>query len=366
MKKRRVAALFLAAVMCGGLTACGSGSEAETTAAAAAAETQAAEAPEENSEEAAGEEAAPAGEQVILTWAEVNPIDSLDGQLAEFFRDKVAELSGNTIAIDIQASGVLGAESDVLDGITAGGGTVDMARISVFSLTNYGTELSVLPSVPFIFESRDHYWKFAESEIGQQILDEPSQLGLGVKGLFFVEEGFRNFFTKEEVTDISGMNGLKIRVSTDPILTGVVEQLGASPTVISFTELYSSLQTGVVDGADQPTALYESNAFNEVAPYLIEDEHTMSASEVIITEEAWNSLSADQQNAILEAGKQTSEYCKELSGQVEEESKARLIEKGVTFVEIEDKSPWREACEGIISEYTAGHEAEYQQILDLN
>ena len=114
-------------------------------------------------------------------------------------------------------------------------------------------------------------------------MDEPSQLGLGVKGLFFVEEGFRNFFTKEEVTDISGMNGLKIRVSTDPILTGVVEQLGASPTVISFTELYSSLQTGVVDGADQPTALYESNAFNEVAPYLIEDEHTMSASEVIIT-----------------------------------------------------------------------------------
>ena len=177
-EKKRVAALFLAAVMCGGLTACGSGSEAETTAAAAAAETQAAEAPEENSEEAAGEEAAPAGEQVILTWAEVNPIDSLDGQLAEFFRDKVAELSGNTIAIDIQASGVLGAESDVLDGMTAGGGTVDMARISVFSLTNYGTELSVLPSVPFIFESRDHYWKFAESEIGQQILDEPSQLAL--------------------------------------------------------------------------------------------------------------------------------------------------------------------------------------------
>ena len=199
MKKRRVAALFLAAVMCGGLMACSSGSEAETTAAAAAAETQAAEAPAENSEEAAGEEAAPAGEQVILTWAEVNPIDSLDGQLAEFFRDKVAELSGNTIAIDIQASGVLGAESDVLDGMTAGGGTVDMARISVFSLTNYGTELSVLPSVPFIFESRDHYWKFAESEIGQQILDEPSQLGLGVKGLFFVEEGFRNFFTKEEI-----------------------------------------------------------------------------------------------------------------------------------------------------------------------
>lgn len=365
MKKRRWTALALVAVMCGSLTACGSGSEGET-AAASSAGTQAEAQTDAPAESEAEEETAPAGEQVVLTWAEVNPIDSIDGQLATYFKDKVEELSGGTVSIDIQASGVLGAESDVLDGMTAGGGTVDMARISIFALTNYGTELSVLPSVPFIFESRDHYWKFAESDIGQQVLDEPSQMGLGVKGLFFIEEGFRNFFTKEEVTDAAGMNGLKIRVSSDPILIGVVEGLGATPTVISFTELYSSLQTGVVDGADQPTALYESNAFNEVAPYLIEDEHTMSASEVIITEESWNSLTEEQQNAIVEAGKQTSEYCKALSEQMEEESKARLIEKGVTFIEVEDKAPWREACEGIISEYTAGHEAEYQQILDLN
>ena len=75
-----------------------------------------------------------------------------------------------------------------------------------------------------------------------------------------MEEGFRHFFFNAEIKGIEDLKGKKIRVSSDPILTGVVDQLGASPTVISFNELYSSLQSGVVDGADQPTALYESNA----------------------------------------------------------------------------------------------------------
>ena len=135
-------------------------------------------------------------------------------------------------------------------------------------------------------------------------------------------------------------------------------------TIVSFSELYSSLQSGVVDGADQPVALYESNAFNEVAPCLVRDGHTMSASEVIITESAWNELSDEQKAAIKEAGEATSEYCKEMSQQVEDECVARLTEKGVTIVEVADKTPWQEACKDVISQYTEGLEAEYQQILD--
>ena len=120
-----------------------------------------------------------------------------------------------------------------------------------------------------------------------------------------------------------------------------------------------------MDGADQPTALYESNAFNEVAPYLIEDGHTMSASEVIITEDAWNKLSDGQKAAVSEAGKAAGQYCRELSSKIEEESKERLKEKGVTFIEVADKQPWKDACQSIISEYTAGYENEYKQIVNL-
>lgn len=345
MKLKNIMSIMLAVSLAGGLAACGSGNKSENTQGTQAGKTEAA--------------------SVILTYAEVNPADSLDGQVGSYFKEQVESLSNGSVAIDIQASGVLGAENDVLDNMTTGGGTVDMARISCFALTNYGGKLSALPSVPFTFDNRQHYWKFTESELGQKILDEPAQLGLGVKGLFFMEEGFRHFFFNKEIMGVEDLKGKKIRVSSDPILTGVVEQLEASPTVISFNELYSSLQSGVVDGADQPTALYESNAFNEVAPYLIEDGHTMSASEVIITEDAWNKLSDDQKEAVTKAGEATSKYCKELSGKLEDESKKRLQEKGVTFIEVTDKQPWKDACENIISKYTEGYENEYKQMTDL-
>ncbi len=348
MKLRKVMALVLAAAVTASMTACGGGSGDATTAA--------------GGERA--EAAAPAKDAVVLTYAEVNPNESLDGKVANYFKEKVAELSDGSVVIDIQTSGVLGAENDVLDNMTTGGGTVDMARISCFALTNYGAKLSALPSIPFTFNNREHYWNYTETEIGQKILDEPAELGLGVKGLFFVEEGFRDFFLKDTIDGIEGMKGKKIRVSSDPILTAVVEQLGANPTVVSFSELYSSLQSGVVDGADQPVALYESNAFNEVAPCLVRDGHTMSASEVIITEAAWNELSEEQKKALEEAGKATSAYCKEQSQLIEDECIARLTEKGVSFVEVTDKTPWQEACKDVIAEYTKGLEAEYQQILD--
>ncbi len=353
MKLRNIAGLVMVTVMAGSLAACGGGQAAATGTSAA--------------EKAGGQESATEtkDEQVILTLAEVNPAESLDGQVLQYFKEQAEELSGGTVLIDIQASGVLGAENDVLDSMTAGGGTIAMARISSFALTNYGAKLSSLPSIPYTFNDREHYWKYAESEIGQRILDEPAEMGLGVKGLFFVEEGFRNFFVKDEISGIDGMKNKKIRVSSDPILTAVVEQVGANPTVVSFSELYSSLQSGVVDGADQPVVTYESNAFNEVAPYMLEDGHTMSASEVIITEEAWNRLSDAQKTAVEEAGKAASAYCKELSAKTEEECKARLVEKGVTFVAVADKTPWQEACADVIAQYTEGLEDEYQQILDL-
>ena len=94
-----------------------------------------------------------------------------------------------------------------------------------------------------------------------------------------------------------------------------------------------------------------SNAFNEVAPYLIEDGHTMSASEVIITEDAWNKLSDGQKAAVSEAGKAAGQYCRELSSKIEEESKERLKEKGVTFIEVADKQPWKDACQSIMLQH---------------
>lgn len=351
---KKLTALLLALVLTCGLAACGGGSaESSGSSSGSGGST----APTTGS--------SPVSEGVIvLTYAEVNPIDSTDGGWAKYFKEQVESLTHGTVMIDIQASGVLGAESDVLDGMISGGGTVDLARVSCYAMSTYGCNKSALLGLPFVFESREHFWNFVNSDLGDELKAEPTQANLNVTALYYLEDGFRSFFFKNPVSDIADMSGKKLRVSTDQIMTGLVNGLGASPTVVSFNELYTSLQSGVVDGAEQPIAPYESNAFNEVAPYVILDEHTLATSYIVISDDSIAKLSDEQYAAIQQAGKATEQYCQQEAEKFDQECMARLTEKGVTFVEVPDKSPWRNACSEVISQFTNGLETTYQGILD--
>lgn len=377
MKKRWLSTALCAAMAAGTLAGCGLKTPETTTAAPAATEAAKEETKaEEKTEAAEGEtkaEAAASGKydtanmpEVTLVYAEVNPLDTIVGQMATDFKEKVEELSDGKMTIDVQASGVLGSENDVLDTMLGGGGTIDISRISAFALTSYGAEKSVLLSIPYTFANRDHFWKFVDSDMAPEFLMEPHDNGLGVRGLFYGEEGFRHFFTVKEVKGLEDLKGMKLRVSNDPIMNGMVEGLGASPTVVSFNELYSALQTGVVDGAEQPIANYESNAFPEVAPNLILDGHTLGAIQVIITDEAWDKLTEDQQKVLVEAGKVASEHNRTISEEAENKVLEQLKADGVNVVEVPDMKPWQDACKDIIESSTKDQAELYQKLLDLN
>lgn len=302
---------------------------------------------------------------VTLTYSEVNPLDTIVGKTGQFFKEKVEELTGGSVIINIQHSGVLGTEAQVLDGILSGSGTVDIGRFSAFQFTAYGCNKAKLLSIPYTFVSREHFWNFANSELAADFLAEPQTVGLPLRGICYGEEGFRHFFFRNEVTDINSLKEMKIRVSEDPVMTGMVKNLGANPTVVSFTELYSALQTGVVDGAEQPIANYRSNAFPEVAPYLMLDGHTLGAIQIVITDMAWAKLTEEQQAAIMEAGKLTQAYNAELSASEEARVLEQLKADGVHIIEVEDKAPWVEACKETIEKNTADQAELYQQIVNM-
>lgn len=380
--KKKVISMALCAAMVSALAGCGLKAPDEPTTAAqtTAAQTEAqaqTDAKAETDAQAetkaeAGSEAAPAGAydtanmpEVTLIYAEVNPLDSIVGQMASDFKSKAEELSDGKITIDVQASGVLGSENDVLDAMLGGGGTIDMSRISAFALTSYGGQKSMLLSLPYTFVSRDHFWNFANCDLAQDFLMESQENGSGVRGLFYGEEGFRHFFTKDAITGIEDLKGMKLRVSNDPVMNGLVEGLGASPTVVSFGELYSALQTGVVDGAEQPIANYKSNAFQEVAPTMILDGHTLGAVQVIITDEAWGKLTEDQQAILMEAGAYASAQNRANSENKEKEVLDGLKAEGINIVEVSDITPWQEATKKVIEDNTKGYEDLYQSILDL-
>lgn len=301
---------------------------------------------------------------VTLVYAEVNPLDTIVGQTGVAFQKKVEELTGGSVTIDIQPEGVLGSENEVLSSMLAGGDVIDLARISAFALTSYGAEKSKLLSIPFTFESREHFWSFVNSDLAAEFLNEPQEIGLCVRGLFYGEEGFRHFFTVEPVSSVEDLAGQKLRVSDDPIMTDLITALGATPTLVSMNDLYLALETGVVDGAEQPIVNYRSNAFQEVASNLILDGHTLGAVQVVITDQAWEKLTPRQQEAVQEAAAYAQDFNASLSAQEEAEVLAELEASGVNVVEVPDKTPWVEACREVIEANTADQTRLYQQVLD--
>ena len=307
-----------------------------------------------------------AEDPVTLTYAEVNPLDgTIVGEMAKAFKAKVEELSGGSVVIDIQAGGVLGSEDQILDNLLMGGNISDISRISAFALTQYGCEKASLLSIPYTFVNEQHIWNIAASDLAQEILAESQEIGLPLRGICYGEEGFRHFFFKNEVKGLEDLKGLKIRVSSDPVMTGMVSNLGASATTVAFTELYSALNTGVVDGAEQPTANYRSNAFQEVAPYLLLDGHTLGALQIIITDNGWAKLNEEQQGWIMEAAKYASQVCREKVAEIEAQTFELLRQDGATIIEVEDKAPWVEACQPTIKANTEKLADLYQQLLDM-
>ena len=339
------------------LTACGGSSNSAASTSTAASSTAAS---------AAGDATAAANDpKVTLVYAEVNPLDTIVGQTGSHFKEKVEELSGGSVVVDVQASGVLGSENDVLDAILGGSTSIDISRISAFALTSYGCNKSKLLSIPFTFNNRAHFWNFANSDLAPEFLNEPQELGLPVRGLFYGEEGFRHFFTVKPVAAIGDLKGMKLRVSNDPVMNGMVEGLGANPTVVAFGELYSALQTGVVDGAEQPIANYKSNAFPEVANNLILDGHTLGAVQAVITDNAWGKLTANQQAAVMAAAADTQKFNADLSETAENKVLDELRSSGCNVVDVDDKTPWQEACAKVIKDNTSDQAELYQKLLDM-
>jgi len=305
-------------------------------------------------------------EKITLVYAEVNPLNTIAGQTAKAFKEKVEELSKGTIVIDVQHSAVLGSENEVLEAILEDSGMIDMARISAFALTNYGGEKSKLLSLPYTFASREHFWKFATSDLAGEFLLEPYENGSNVRGLFYGEEGFRHFFSTEPLENIEDLQGMSIRVSEDPVMVRLVECLGANPKEVPFGDLYTALSRSEVNAAEQPLSNYQSNAFDEVAGNVILDGHTLGAIQVVIADSAWKKLTTEQQDILIQAGAYASEVNHTISQQMEAEVLKELVEAGCNIVEVSDTKVWAQAVEPLIEEQTKGLEEVYQQILDMN
>lgn len=297
--------------------------------------------------------------------AEVNPDTSISGQMDTVFKQKVEELSKGQIKINLVYFGILGDEEHVLDLMAGTNSFVQITRVSTFSIAKRGADRTSLLSIPYTFENREHFWNFARSPLAEDFLTEPYKKGLKLRGLFFSEEGFRNFFGVQPINSVEDLKGQTIRISVDSNMADAAVAFGAYPVTLPFSSIYTALQTGKCSIAEQPVTNYKENFFGKVARYMIRDEHTLGITEVVIKADIWDFLTKEQREILLTAGRYASEHCKRISEITEAKALDELRNDRCVITDVLNKAPWKQACADTIKKAAAKYPKLYQQIIDM-
>lgn len=268
----------------------------------------------------------------------------------KLFKKTVEEKSGNQMTVEIHSGSTLGDVKQMMQNAQLG--AIEMCMTAPANLADNGVKSFQVLNLPYIFDGFEHSWNVLDGEIGQELLADISNQGLKLIGIGYYKDGARNFFTsKKPVRTLEDMKGLKVRVQPNEIDTEMALALGASPTPISFAELYSSLQSGVVEGAENPTEGFYNGKYFEVCRYLTIDEHTNPPVVVIFSETIWNKMSDAEKEIITSSWSIAQEYNKNSVGAREAEVYEALEQEGVEIIQIEDKEKWAEAMKPVYEKF---------------
>ncbi|MDC6386886.1 TRAP transporter substrate-binding protein [Flagellimonas taeanensis] len=260
--------------------------------------------------------------------------------------EDLEKLSGGKMSIKIYPNQQLGSERESLELLQIG--SLDMTKVSVGVLENFAPDMKVF-GIPFLFRDKQHSFSVLDGPIGKKLLKEGEKFWL--KGLCYYDAGSRSFYTKDkQVTTPDDLKGLKIRVMESATAMDMVRSLGGAPTPISWGELYTSLQQGVVDGAENnPPSFYLSRHY-EVCKYYTINEHTMLPDALLVSTHLWGRLSEQEQQWLQEAADNSVAYQRELWAISEREALEEVEKAGVEVI-YPDKAPFEEAVQGIYDQY---------------
>lgn len=261
-------------------------------------------------------------------------------QMIDWAEDVKAKSNG-TINIEVVPNGQLGSEADNISAIQAG--ALEMAKVSASTLGNFNGQWNAL-SVPYVFNDRDHYYKVMDGEIAQELYSATEADGF--IGLTWLDSGSRSFYTaKTPIRTPADLKGLKIRTMDSQMAIDMMNALGGSATVMGYSEIYTGLQQGVIDGAENNiTALRDHS---DVAKFYCYDEHTRIPDVIVLSAKVWNEMSADQQKILKETAAAATEEYKGRWAAFEEEVKTNAAANGVTFIEDVDTAAFQAACQSI-------------------
>ncbi|RLD89324.1 MAG: TRAP transporter substrate-binding protein [Bacteroidetes bacterium] len=267
-------------------------------------------------------------------------------QAMVYMAERCKELSSGELTIEIYPSGQLGSEQQCVELLQIG--SLAITKVSAAVMESFTEDFKVL-GLPYIFRSKEHSFKVLDGEIGDELLlsTEP----FWIRGLCFFDAGSRSFYTIDTpINHPDDLKGLKIRVMKSITAMEMVKAQGGSPTPISWGELYTALQSGVVDGAENnPPSFYTSHHY-EVCKYYCLNEHTMVPDVLIISQKVWVKLSEQEKLWLQQAADESVPVQRKLWAESEKESLEIVKEAGVTII-YPDKEPFSDKVTELLESY---------------
>ncbi|WP_339849384.1 TRAP transporter substrate-binding protein [uncultured Nisaea sp.] len=270
--------------------------------------------------------------------------------------DKFAELlvqkTGGRHSLKMFHSGVLGSQPDAIEQLRIGG--LEIGNFNLGPIGPIAPEANVV-SLPFIFKDMEHMHRAMDGAPGDQI-----SAGMAKKGMIalaWYDSGARSFYnSKHPINKPEDVKGMKVRVMNNDLYSGMISALGGNPSPMAFSEVYQSLKTGVVDGAENNWPSYESTGHFEVAGYYSLSQHLIIPECVCINADVYNGLSDADKTAVKEAARESAELQRKLWAERAEASQKMVIKSGVKFNDVADKAAFQDAMKPVFEKFLASNE----------
>lgn len=321
MKKLALSLTSVALAVSMALTGCGSSSSQAPASSSAAQQSKAASS------------AANPPKQIVFKLADNQPLESPLAQANVKFSEYVKEKTNGAIKIDVYPSAQLGEEAETTEQVKAG--VLDFARINVIQLTQFVKDYEVY-TLPYMFANDAHKWKVIDGEIGKAINAKLTEK-TGIQALGFLDSGWRCFYTKKEVKSLAGLKGMKIRVMDSAANINMIKALGATPTPMPYADVFTALQTGVIDGAENDYVSYKTSGHHEVAKFYAVDRHTAGFGVLIMSNAAKSKLTPEQYKIIQDGAKTAIDWQRTAMVAQQDKNKEDVIKTGSKITEVDIK-----------------------------
>ena len=266
--------------------------------------------------------------------SDVHPEDYPTVMAVKYMSDIIKQKTGGKDSIKVYTMSQLGGEKDTIEQTKIG--ALDFVRINVAPMNNICPE-TMVPTMPFLFRSKEHMRKVLDGPIGDEILKACEKQGF--VGLAFYDSGSRSLYTvKKPVKSLADVKGMKIRVQQSDLWVSLLQAMGANATPMPYGEVYTALKVGTVDGAENNWPSYDTSRHFEVAKYYAITEHSMAPEMLLMSKKIYDGLTPDEQKIIRDAAKASVPYMRKLWDEKELESRKKVEAGGAQVIEVDKKS----------------------------